>query len=513
MKTNRRDFIQIGAGAAAFAATGDILAGISKPKAKRIPTRMFWNWDHSTNWCENVPGSQTIGVGNAYTKAYGTDGAWFERDFRRVVNWCAAHDMQAICVAGLVRSRHGGLDPATKWCTYSAERGIDATRRLCGYAREKGVRVCIIGGAFAYGGAFYAGDHKYSLDRFLEANPDCIAKDIDGEDLYAEFLSHGGTKREPQGCPSSEKLKDFVLESYDWLFKAIPELGGIQMEAGDNGVCQCTRCKERRGRRAAQECMSLEDMAAIYPRLTDVIRARSGDALIICETYHHFLDKACGLFYEDPPGSDAAKLFAMPKDVCWQWKCDEKLDKDEWPEGAALPKPMQAFHNVMRSHAATQWWGGRDSFDVDKIRRKCYLSSLSGIDAVSMFGEVSPFHANAEFNYLALQYFADTPDASVADFAKDVMAPRLGGADRAADWLAWCRLEHDAAKIPYATEKIARIAADANDAEIRRRWLQLGSRLESFHWEWERNGHVLPVYASHAEPMTRKEKAKGADHL
>lgn len=508
MNTCRRDFIRTGLGAAGIALAGGNAGAGAAPAFGRIPTRMFWNWDHSTNWCENVPGAQTTGVGNAFTK----QGAFFERDYRRVIDWCAAHDMQAICVAGLLRDTHGGLDLGRKGYR-NTDFGIDATRRICGYGREKGVRICIIGGVFAYGGAYYEGNHKYSLDRFLKSNPDCMAKDGDGEALYAEFLTHGGTKREPQGCPSSVKLQEFVLESYDWLFKAVPELGGIQMEAGDNGVCQCATCRERRGAHAAQECMSLEDMAAIYPRLTGVVRGRNREALVICETYHHFLDKACGLFYQDPPGPDAARLFSMPKDIYWQWKCDEKLDKDEWPEGAALPTPMRVFHNVMRSHAGTQWWGGRDSFDVDKIRRQCRCAASSGLDAVSMFGEVSPFHANAEFNYLALQYFADTPSATLEAFAEDVMAPRLGGLDRAGDWMAWARLEHDAAKIPPITAKIARIAADVKDREARRRWLQLGSRLESFYWEWERNGRRLPIYARHPEPMGREERTKGADHL
>jgi len=508
MNTDRRGFIGMGAGLASLALSRQGLSALSPTPARRIPTRMFWNWDHSTTWCENVPGSQNFGVGNAYTKK----GEFFEKDYRRVIDWCAAHDMQAICVAGLVREIHGGLDLKMKNFR-NPKFGIEATRRICGYAQEKGVRICIIGGLFAYGGAYYEGDYRYSLDRFLEANKNCMARNEWGEPHYAEFLTHGGTKVEPQGCPSSQKLKDFVVESYAQLFRDVPELGGIQMEAGDNGVCQCDVCKERRGKRAAKECMSLEDMASIYPRVCAAVRSVNRDSLVIAETYHHFLDKSCQIFFEDPPGKDAAALFSMPKDVYWQWKCDEKLDKAEWPEGAALPPEMRKFHNVMRSHAATQWWGGRDSFDVDKIRRQCYYSSLSGIDAVSMFGEVSPFHANAEFNYLALQYFADTPDAPMDAFAADVMAPRLGGVDRAGDWLAWARLEHDAAKIPDATAKIARIAADTTDREIRRRWLQLGARLESFHWEWERNGHVLPIYASHPEPMKKREKAKGADHL
>ena len=474
---------------------------------KKIPYRMFWNWDHSTGWCENVPGSQDYGVGNAYTKK----GKFYERDFRRVVDWCADHGMQAICVAGLVRDLHRCADD-TVLGVRDPRRGIEATRRLCGYAREKGVRVCIIGGLFAYGGAYYEGGYKYSLDRFLKANPDCMARTANGEPHFTEFYGVG-TKREPQGCPSSEKLRNFVVESYGHLFREIPELGGIQMEAGDNGVCQCARCKERRGARAAKDFKSLEDMAIIYSRVCAAVRDASPDALVIAETYHHFLEGPCGIFYENPLGKDAAALLSLPKDVFWQWQCDAQLDKDEWPEGAPLPPEMRKFHNVMRSHAGTNWWGGRGAFDVEKIRRQCRLSAASGLDAVSMFGETSPFLANAEFNYLALQYFADAPDASLDGFAKDVMAPRLGGVDRAHDWIAWARLEHAPAEIPDATAKIARIAADANDAEIRRRWMQLAWRLASFHWDWERNGGVSPLYCNHPEPMKKKQQAAGAMHL
>ncbi len=489
----RRDFIKAASAVAATAAARSA-PGASGRGAGRIPTRMFWTWDHSTNWCEGVYGSQTNGVGNAYTKP----GRFFEQDYRRVVDWCASHDMQAVGIVGLVRDRHGG---------------VEAVRRLCGYANDRGVRIYIIGGLFAYGGAYYEGNSKWSLDRFLEDNKDCMARRADGSCHYARFIDHGGSKVEPQGCPSSQKLKDFVVESYDWLFKAIPELGGIQMEAGDNGVCQCAKCRERRGKRAASEYMSLEDMAGIYPRLAGVVRARNKDALIICETYHHFLDKACGIFYETPPGRDAKALFDMPKDIYWQWKCDRALDKGTWPDGAPLPPEMAKAHNVMRSHAGTQWWGGRDSFDVDKIRRQCRSSYLSGLDAVSMFGEVSPFNANAEFNYLALRHFADNPLAPMDSFAKDVMSPLLGGDDKAADWIRMARLEYDPEKIPTAVAQISRIAADAKDAGARRRWTHLGHRLDSFFWEWERNGRRSPIYAMHVESARPGEGAPLPDHL
>ena len=479
--TGRREFLK----ASGLAVAGAVLAPrtLVAGRGPHIPYRMFWSWDHSTNWCENVPGAQNFGISSPYTKR--TAERWFEKDYRRVIDWCAAHDMQAVGITGLVRDVHGG---------------IDAARRLCGYAREKGVRVYVIGGLYAYGGAYYEGNSPWSLDKFFERNPDAIARDKDGKPYYANFRSHGGAKVEAQGCPSNAKLRDYVLESYDWLFRTIPELGGIQMEAGDNGVCQCPACKARRGAKAASEYMSLEDMAGIYPRMVDTVRARAKDALIICETYHHFLDPACGIFYEKEPGADAKALFDMPKDVFWQWKCDRVLDAGEWTEGAPLPEPLKGFNHVMRSHAGTQWWRGRGAFDVEKIRLQCRLSALSGLNGVSMFGEVSPYHANAEFNYLALQYFADAPLAPLADFVSDVMAPRLGGENPAARWLEWARLENQPEKIAAATDEIAKLVGGVKDKEARRRWLYLAARLESFRWEWERNGHVLPNYSFRARP-------------
>ncbi|MCQ2444731.1 MAG: twin-arginine translocation signal domain-containing protein, partial [Mailhella sp.] len=218
---NRREFLTGSMATAGGALVGAGCANVppaAPPKSAKIPYRMFWNWDHSTNWCENVLGVQNVGVANPYTKV----GDFFEQDFRRMVDWGAAHGMQAIGIVGLLRDWHGG---------------VEAARRLCGYARDKGVRIYIIAGLYAYGGAYYEGDSKYNLDAFFRANPDCIARKKDGSPFYARFKGHGGPKVEAQGCPSNPKLNAYVLESYDWLFKTIPELGGIQMEAGDNGVC------------------------------------------------------------------------------------------------------------------------------------------------------------------------------------------------------------------------------------------------------------------------------------
>ncbi len=85
---------------------------------EKLQHRFFWNWDHSTNWCLNTVGRQNCGVSNNYTKP----AEEFVRDFTRMIDWCAAHGIDAIGVVGLLRDCHGGEE---------------SVRRLCGYAREK----------------------------------------------------------------------------------------------------------------------------------------------------------------------------------------------------------------------------------------------------------------------------------------------------------------------------------------------------------------------------------------
>ena len=201
---------------------------------KGIAQRFFWTWDHSTNWCMNTLGAQNCGVGNEYAK----DPQMFELDYKRAIDWCAEHKMTAIGIVGLLRDRHGG---------------VEAARRVCAYAREKGVLVYLIAGLFAYGGIYYEGDHPYSLNKFFEKYPETIARQENGDFVVKRCMGRGGTKREYLGCASNRQLHDFVIESLDWLFKEIPELGGIQMESSDTGVCQCAKCRERRGDYGAKE--------------------------------------------------------------------------------------------------------------------------------------------------------------------------------------------------------------------------------------------------------------------
>ena len=92
---------------------------------KGIPNRIFWTWDHSTNWCTNTPGAQNCGVSNEYYK----NPEIFVKDYCRAVDWCAANGFNSIGIVGLLRDRHGGVEAARKVCEYGREKGVPISVR------------------------------------------------------------------------------------------------------------------------------------------------------------------------------------------------------------------------------------------------------------------------------------------------------------------------------------------------------------------------------------------------
>jgi len=441
--------------------------------AKKLDYKLFWDWDHSTNWCLNTIGRQNTGVGNLYTKRPDE----FERDYMRMIDWCAAHNINACGVVGLLRDSHGGLASA---------------RKICQYAREKGVVLYIIAGLYAYGGMWYEGDNFLSLDRFLAKNPDCIAQDLDGGPRYIQFAQPHGWKRQPMACPSNPKVRNFVLDTLAYLFMMLPELGGIQMESGDcTPVCMCEKCRERRAAMQGGEGripnLSLSDMAGIYPDAASVVRSVSKDAMIICEMYIHPLNNPV---FADNNNPSVKRLLEMPGDIFWQWS-DRRLKPEMFDSGAVMPEHLRKFRHIQRFHYGTQWDGGRHTLVVDKIAKIAKFSADFGMNAISMFGECSPFHANTEANYLAMTYFADHPDNSLNDFACDCLAERWGGAELAQRYLELGMASYTPEKIPQAVKEIASIIPRLSDYDVLRRWSYVASFLNAYYWEYRQSNPAI----------------------
>ncbi len=453
------------------------------PGESPITTRMFWTWDHSTEWALNCPGAHTIGSCNEYGRTVEA----FLQDYTALLRWCGRHNIDAVVVWGLLRDCHGGLEAAKRLCDVAANERV---RLLCGV------------GLNAYGGVYYEGSSRYNLERHLEAHPELYAVDARGNSINFSIDANGhrtilGNTSTPgprgfyHACPSRRENQDFMAESLAWLFKNL-SLGGVQIESGDTGVCECEQCRDRRKHPVSS--FSWEDMALMYPLATDAVRSVAPDAWVVCETYSHPQpcsdpNEAPGFGGGKPAWADAA-LAEFPRGVFVQWVCDrflrEKPTEQTWTADGRVSDTDR--RHIMRAHFGTNWgWGGfRGELAVEWIAKMVQQSVASGMDAISLFGEVSPVHTGAELNYLALADFgsASNSTANYDAFVQQVAAPLLGGVDHARDFVRFARLLDarfldDRKMIPAALTSIhGRLASLPPDAA--RRWCWLANQLASF---------------------------------
>jgi hypothetical protein len=440
---------------------------------------MFWTWDHSTEWALNRAGAHTHGSCNEYGRT--TDA--FLSDYAALLHWCGRHNIDAVVVWGMLRDCHGGLDAAKRLCDVAAKENV---RLLCGV------------GLNAYGGVYYEGNSPHNLERHLEKHPELCAVDADGRPLSFVVDANGtkspitttgmpGPRSFYQACPSRPENQDFICESLAWLFNNLP-LDGVQMETGDTGICQCKKCRDRRKHSDSSfSWLSWEDMGLMYPLATNAIRSVKPDAWVVCETYSHPQpytgpDKP-PQFGEAMPAWAAAELAKIPRGVFVQWVADRFMKNGEvLPSWTAEGRVSNADHrHIMRSHLSTSWFGNRGELAIDWIANLVQHSMASGFEGISLFGEVSPFHAGAELNYLALADYGgvENPEADLDVFLKRVAVPLLGGLDNARDFVHFARLLSDRKQIPAALTSIYhRLGSLPPDAA--RRWCWLANQLASF---------------------------------
>jgi hypothetical protein len=418
---------------------------------------MLWTWDHSTEWTLNLPGAHTMGAANEYSRS--TEA--FLEDYTRLLEWCGRHHVDAVVVWGLLRDAHGGLEAAKKLANVALKNRV---RLLCGV------------GLNAYGGVCYEGDSPQSLEQHLTSHPELVALDAAGNKMWEPHLC--------VACPSRPENQEFAAESLRWLFTNLP-LGGVQMETGDFAVCRCKLCQQRR--KHPSSGFSWEDMALMYPIAARAIQSVSPVAWIVCETYSHPEPyagfKNAPEFGEGKPSwaDESLQRFPEGKTIFVQWVCDEYLKpplRRSWTPAGTV---SGANHrSIMRAHFGTYWAGHkRGELSIDWIAQMVQLSTTHGFDAISLFGEVSPFDTGAELNYLALENYgsAGNPSADLDRFLRDVAAPLLGGVEYAHDYLRYARLSEPQDIIPVLTEIYKRCAS--LPPEPARRWAWLANYLAS----------------------------------
>jgi len=461
----RRTFVKEIAATAGLMGTLAAGAGEGDDMADQGPirARFLWTWDHCTTWALNRPGGHDIGASNEYGRAPET----FVADYSCLLRWCGRHGIDGVVVWGLLRDRHGG---------------VDSVKRLCEVAKESGTKLLAGTGVNAYGGVYYEGASPYSLERHLESHPELYGVTADGTRMVYDFGTVGPRKSH-HACPSRPENREFTLDSLRWLFETTG-IDGVQMEAGDTGVCRCPLCEERRQHPVSG--FSWEDMALAYGPATDAIRSVRPDATIILETYSHpqpYTGPAeAPNFGEGVPPWAAECIAGFPSDVLVQWVCDQFIaprNSVEWTDAGRPPEGPR--RNIMRCHVGTYWGRFRDELAIDWLADMATKSAAHGFDALSVFGESSPFHASSELNYLALADYgsAANPDCDLGLYLDHVAGPLLGGPERARRYLEIARLIDDRPRIAEALVEARRIAAGL-DGRPAQRWTWLCNYLASF---------------------------------
>ncbi|MBL8817458.1 MAG: hypothetical protein JNL58_15640 [Planctomyces sp.] len=491
---NRREVLQLGAACGIGVSLGDVFlpnqsitaASASEAAVHEKPpiqTRMFWTWDHSTEWALNRLGAHTHGSCNEYGRTTQS----FIDDYTALFRWCGRNNVDAVVVWGLLRDGHGGLESAKRLCDVAAKENV---RLLCGV------------GLNAYGGVYYEGDSPYNLERHLQAHPELYAVDAEGNSTNFSIDAIGTRVRlantstpGPRGfyhaCPSRMENQEFAVESLKWLFRNL-ELGGVQIETGDTGVCQCPLCRDRRKHPA--DTFSWEDMALMYPLAAEAVRSVAPDAWIVCETYSHpepyTGPKVAPGFGDGKAAWADESLTKFPRGAFVQWVADRYLrqaDPDRvWTDKGQVS--CDGLRHVMRAHVGTDWgWGAfRGEVALEWISKLVQQSVSSGFEGISLFGEVSPFHTGAELNYLALSDLgsANNPTSDQAVFEERIAGPLLGGHSHAIDFVRFAglldaRFPNRRTEIPAAISSIySRLPLLS--PEVGRRWCWLANQLASF---------------------------------
>jgi hypothetical protein len=451
--------------------------GGSHPGRLQLPTapieerpglayRTFWTWDHSTNWELSQVGHQEIGVFNPY----GKPPSGFLADYRRVVDFCSRNAIAAVVIYGFLRASHGGVEAAQELCRYATERGV---RILPGIA---------IG---SYGGVVWEGDHPYNLATWLRANPRHAATLERGVGFQiadlAFPLNFPRSDYTLSACPSAPETMAWMEEGVAWLTETF-DLGGINIEAGDYGVCGCDRCVARRAneaeaaRRAREhgDFWSHTDMADNFPRLHRTATARKPDLWIYSEIQWDNL--------LDPVAHEAQRR--LPHGAIYQHTTNRtywgRLQR-ELTRSYVASLPTQP--NVLRCQFASQWNGDerseRYALNARVFGDMARLCADRGMHGLTVWGEPSPYEATVELSYLAFARFTWDPTLTWEAFLDRDAAPLLGGPEAARRFVAIAEELDAHQRLPVERlNGLRRAAAEhRSDDEAGRRWLTLEDRI------------------------------------
>ncbi|NLJ49941.1 MAG: hypothetical protein GX428_10235 [Candidatus Atribacteria bacterium] len=427
---------------------GDIvIPEINIRQEPSLPYRLFWTWDHSTNWYLEQVGLQEIGAMNYYSKP--SEG--FLEDYCRLVDFMSMNRIGGVTIYGFLRDSHGG---------------IEAAQELCRYAHDRGVRILPGVGINAYGGIYWEGNHKYNLSQWLRQHPKLKA--VLGAPAAFSIpdippLWFPENQYTDTACPSKPENAQYHEEAIAWLAETFM-IGGINFETGDYGVCQCDECMRRRKENST---WSFRDMALLYPRLFSAAQHHRQNLWLVSEAYwDNILNRQAIQSLEELP-DEAIYQFCFNRSYWPQLKTG--LTKD-------YVKNLPRSKNILRSHMGSQWNRERYELVADRFAEMMQLAFKSGMKGATIFGEVSTLSVVNEVNYLAFARFGYQPTLTWENFIEKDLGPLFGGKLATEVYLRLLTVPSQKAILDQAIGE-AREMSRSLSGEQYRRWIWLQNRL------------------------------------
>jgi len=418
---------------------GLVYRGGTKTEKPSFPLRYYWTWDHSTNWVLDDPGNQVAGCANQYLKKPET----YVEDYRRLVDHCLDMRFNGIVVWGFLRDAHGGERHAYQIAKYAADRGV---------ALMPG------GGTTGYGGVYYEGRHPCNLEAYLAAHP------------KRGNMRKDGTTSRRQLSPYHPENQEWIAHALAWLYRSFP-IGGINLENSDLLVDYSTLGKRERRKINSGEADFFKDQYVAYKTALQTIHKLAPNAWNTYATYSGFGRGGDVSNAGADVGAEPYFAGRMPKSAIAQWTltgmlsqtpaplCDwmrsgkpaRVYQNPRWPRGLEPPTPRSAGF----IHQASQWSHvRRDRLALSTFAEACLRGHESGLEGISIHGEVSSRTLAWLLNYLAMRHWTYHPVSTLEDFALAELKPRLGSDSAARHFVqALCLLEEGRA------EKVHKITA------------------------------------------------------
>jgi hypothetical protein len=386
---------------------------LERPKPA-LPNSFFWTWDHSTNWVLDDPGMQVTGCYNKYFKQPET----FVEDYRRLSDFAAGIGIKGIAIWGFLRDSHGG---------------VEAGKQVAGYAASKGVAIMPGFGTTWYGGAYYEGSHQYNLAGFLRKHPDARMLDEKGQP-YAFNGDFGA-------CPAYPAYQSWLHDSLNWMFREF-EIGGLNLENGDMLVDYHPLTKAMRKTWPAEDAEPFYFQGLSYKQALEAIGPRLAKKLVTYATYTGFNYGEKAIQNVSMGTKPPAMLKLLPRGSVCQWTLTGMVrkqplpltsylddgapaavfDNPNWPADLRSPSPQ----GVGFVHQGSQWNGDRYQQVVSSIKEACLRAYRSGLEGVSIHGEVSCRHIPNALNYLAFSHFTHWPEDTMRQFGRKTLGQVLG---------------------------------------------------------------------------------------